>query len=92
MRWEASMPWYDTQIKVETIVPGQQSTVSPARPEGGLCPAVKAIPLRSHLLRGEISDGARFAWAPDVYAMPRLSATPCRAQHPYTSKVAVYCR
>src|SRR5713101_4892356 len=26
VRWEVSMPWYDTQGKIETIVPGLQST------------------------------------------------------------------
>ena len=25
LRWEASMPWYDTQNKIETIIPGMQS-------------------------------------------------------------------
>ena len=26
LRWEVNMPWYDTQDKIETIVPGLQST------------------------------------------------------------------
>jgi hypothetical protein len=26
VRGEVSMPWYDTQGKIETIVPGEQST------------------------------------------------------------------
>ncbi len=31
LRWEASMPWYDTQNKIETIIPGEQSVVFPGR-------------------------------------------------------------
>ena len=34
VRWEASMPWYDTQNKIETIVPGQQSAKFPGAPPG----------------------------------------------------------
>ena len=32
LRWEASMPWYDTQNKIETIIPGQQSVKFPGAP------------------------------------------------------------
>ena len=34
LRWEASMPWYDTQDKIETIVPGLQSVMFPTAPQG----------------------------------------------------------
>src|ERR1017187_9449919 len=34
VRWEASMPWYDTQNKIETIVPGKQSVKFPGAPLG----------------------------------------------------------
>src|SRR5882762_7736015 len=34
LRWEVSMPWYDTQGKIETIVPGLQSTQFPTAPKG----------------------------------------------------------
>src|SRR5579864_4544145 len=34
LRWEVSMPWYDTQGKIETIVPGLQSTQFPTAPRG----------------------------------------------------------
>ncbi len=44
IRWEASMPWYDTQNKIETIVPGQQSTVFPGAPLGWVVPGDKGIP------------------------------------------------
>ena len=34
LRWEASMPWYDTQNKTETIIPGAQSVKFPGAPLG----------------------------------------------------------
>ena len=40
LRWEVSMPWYDTQGKIETIVPGLQSTQFPTAPSGGWCRAI----------------------------------------------------
>jgi hypothetical protein len=44
LRWEVSMPWYDTQGKIETIVPGQQSTVFPTAPVGWVVPGDSGIP------------------------------------------------
>ncbi|OLE11999.1 MAG: hypothetical protein AUG89_08600 [Acidobacteria bacterium 13_1_20CM_4_56_7] len=44
LRWEASMPWYDTQGKIETIVPGEQSTQFPTAPLGWVVPGDKGIP------------------------------------------------
>ena len=44
LRWEASMPWYDTQGKIQTWVKGQQSTVFPGSPEGLVYPGDKGIP------------------------------------------------
>ena len=44
LRWEVSMPWYDTQGKIQTWVPGQQSTVFPLAPEGLVFPGDKGIP------------------------------------------------
>src|SRR5262249_52857905 len=44
MRWEVSMPWYDTQNKIETIVPGVQSTVLPGAPKGWLVPGDPGLP------------------------------------------------
>jgi Carboxypeptidase regulatory-like domain/TonB dependent receptor-like, beta-barrel len=44
LRWEASMPWYDTQNKIETIVPGLQSQVFPGAPTGWVLPGDPGIP------------------------------------------------
>jgi hypothetical protein len=44
LRWEVSMPWYDTQGKIQTFVPGQQSTVFPLSPAGLVFPGDAGIP------------------------------------------------
>ncbi|PYT27930.1 MAG: hypothetical protein DMG57_16600 [Acidobacteria bacterium] len=44
LRWEVSMPWYDTQGKIETIVPGLQSTQFPTAPKGWAVPGDPGIP------------------------------------------------
>jgi hypothetical protein len=44
LRWEVSMPWYDTQGKLQTWVKGQQSTVFPNSPQGLVYPGDAGIP------------------------------------------------
>ena len=44
LRWEASMPWYDTQNKIETIIPGEQSRVFPGAPTGWVVPGDPGVP------------------------------------------------
>jgi hypothetical protein len=44
LRWEVSMPWYDTQGKIQTFNSGQQSTVFPLSPAGLVFPGDKGIP------------------------------------------------
>ena len=44
LRWEVSMPWYDTQGKLQTWVQGQQSTVFPLSPQGLVYPGDAGIP------------------------------------------------
>jgi hypothetical protein len=44
LRWEASTPWYDTQNKLETVVPGEQSLSFPTAPLGLVVPGDPGIP------------------------------------------------
>jgi Carboxypeptidase regulatory-like domain/TonB dependent receptor len=44
LRYEISLPWYDTQNKTETIIPGVQSVVFPTAPEGWLVPGDPGVP------------------------------------------------
>jgi hypothetical protein len=44
LRWEVSMPWYDTQGKIQTFVPGLQSTQFPLAPSGLVFPGDPGIP------------------------------------------------
>jgi hypothetical protein len=44
LRWEVSMPWYDTQGKIQTFVPGEQSTQFPLAPSGLVFPGDPGIP------------------------------------------------
>jgi Carboxypeptidase regulatory-like domain len=44
LRWEVSMPWYDTQGKIQTWVPGMQSVVFPNSPTGLVFPGDPGIP------------------------------------------------
>jgi hypothetical protein len=38
LRWEVSSPWYDTQNRIQAIVPGEQSVVFPTSPLGWVFP------------------------------------------------------
>ena len=44
LRWEVSMPWYDTQGKIQTWVKGEQSQVFPGSPTGLVYPGDPGIP------------------------------------------------
>jgi hypothetical protein len=44
LRWEASMPWYDTQNKTETFFAGKQSVKFPGAPPGYLVAGDPGVP------------------------------------------------
>ena len=44
LRWEVSMPWYDTQGKIQTWVKGEQSVVFPNSPTGLVFPGDPGVP------------------------------------------------
>jgi len=44
LRWEASLPWYDTQDKTETIIPGLQSVKFPGAPLGFVVAGDPGVP------------------------------------------------
>ena len=44
LRWEVSMPWYDTQGKIQTFRPGEQSVVFPNSPKGLVFPGDPGVP------------------------------------------------
>ncbi len=44
LRWEIMTPWYDTQNKLETVIPGEQSQVFPTAPKGLVVPNDPGVP------------------------------------------------
>jgi hypothetical protein len=44
LRWEFSQPWYDTQGKIETIIPGAHSVLYPGAPQGLVVPGDPGVP------------------------------------------------
>jgi hypothetical protein len=68
MRWEVSMPWYDTQGKIETIVPGEQSTQFPTAPLGWVVPGDPGIPKTLAPTRyNNFGPRAGVAYSPDFH-------------------------
>jgi hypothetical protein len=44
LRYEVMTPWYDTQNKLETVIPGEQSKVFPGAPVGMALPGDPGVP------------------------------------------------
>jgi Carboxypeptidase regulatory-like domain len=67
LRYEIMTPWYDTQNKLETVIPGEQSRVFPTAPLGLVVPGDPGVPrtlapIQYHNFAPRIG----FAYAPDV--------------------------
>jgi hypothetical protein len=66
LRWDVSMPWYDTQGKIETIVPGLQSTQFPTAPKGWVVPGDPGIPSTlAHTRYNNFGPRLGLAYSPD---------------------------
>jgi hypothetical protein len=66
LRYEIMTPWYDTQNKLETVIPGEQSQVFPTAPVGLVVPGDPGVPrtlapIQYHNFAPRIG----FAYAPD---------------------------
>jgi len=66
LRWDVNQPWYDTQDKIETIVPGLQSTQFPTAPKGWVVPGDPGVPRTLAPTRyNNLAPRVGVAWAPD---------------------------
>jgi hypothetical protein len=66
LRWEVSMPWYDTQGKLNTWVKGVQSTQFPTAPAGFVVPGDPGIPSTIyHTQFNRFAPRVGFAYSPD---------------------------
>jgi len=67
LRYEIMTPWYDTQNKLETVIPGEQSKTFPTAPTGLVVPGDPGVPrtlapIQYHNFAPRIG----FAYAPDA--------------------------
>jgi hypothetical protein len=67
LRYEVMTPWYDTQNKLETVIPGEQSKTFPTAPVGLVVPGDPGVPrtlapIQYHNFAPRIG----FAYAPDA--------------------------
>lgn len=74
LRYEVTTPWYDTQNKIQTIVPGQQSQVFPGAPLGWVFPGDKGIPRTLAPIRwNKFAPRFGFAYSPTTQSSGFLS-------------------
>ncbi|GAC1435179.1 MAG: hypothetical protein NVS1B11_19910 [Terriglobales bacterium] len=67
LRWEVSTPWYDTQNKIETLIPGHQSLAFPTAPLGLVVPGDPGVPKTlSKVQYNRFAPRVGFAYSPDV--------------------------
>jgi hypothetical protein len=67
LRYEISLPWYDTQNKTETIIPGVQSVVFPGAPTGWVVPGDPGVPRTLAPIKyNAFSPRLGIAYSPDM--------------------------
>ena len=66
VRYEISTPWWDTQNKLETIIPGEQSQVFPGAPVGWVVPGDPGVPRTlAPVKHNKFAPRFGFAYAPE---------------------------
>src|SRR3984885_351729 len=67
LRYEIMTPWYDTQNKLETVIPGEQSRVFPTAPLGLVVPGDPGVPRTlAPIQYNNFAPRIGFAYAPDA--------------------------
>ena len=67
LRYDIMMPWYDTQKKLETVIPGEQSESFPTAPTGLVIPGDPHVPSTLAPTRyNNFAPRIGFAYSPDV--------------------------
>jgi hypothetical protein len=67
LRWELDTPWYDTQNRIETLIPGRQSLSFPTAPLGLVVPGDPGVPRTlSQVQKLHFAPRVGLAWAPDI--------------------------
>ena len=67
LRYEVTTPWYDTQNKIQTIIPGEQSQVFPGAPVGYVFPGDPGVPRTLAPIRwNNFAPRLGFAYAPNT--------------------------
>ena len=80
LRWEVSLPWYESANRYATVIPGEQSTVFPTAPTGLVYPGDPGVsrgitPTRWH----NFSPRLGLAWVPWNHGV--LARTSVRASY-----------
>jgi Carboxypeptidase regulatory-like domain len=66
LRYEIMTPWYDTQNKLETVIPGEQSQVFPGAPQGLVVPLDPGVPRTlAPIQYHNFAPRVGFAYSPD---------------------------
>ncbi len=66
LRYEIMTPWYDTQNKLETVIPGEQSKIFPTAPVGLVVPGDPGVPRTLAPIRyGNFAPRIGLAYSPD---------------------------